>query len=74
MQPVVADLQKKCFKDIDFIYLDTDKRATQAASRRYGVYAIPNFVLLDASGNVIKRWVGSVPASEFETVEKYCSK
>jgi len=73
MQPVVADLQRNCSKNVDFIHINVDDSANNAVSRKYGVNSIPRYFLLDSSGNVIRQWAGSGPSSEFDPVRSYCA-
>jgi thioredoxin-related protein len=73
MQPVVADLQHNCSKNVDFVRINVDDSANEAVSRKYGVSSIPQYFLLDSSGKVVRQWVGSGPASEFDPVRSYCA-
>jgi hypothetical protein len=73
MQPLVAELERNCSKNVDFVYIDIDDSANNAVSNKYGVSSIPRYFLLDSSGNVIRQWVGSGPASEFDPVRSYCA-
>lgn len=66
MQPVVANLERKCAGDVTFIHADVDQRKYQEMASKYRVNAIPRFVLLDPSGKVVKQWVGTTSKSEFD--------
>lgn len=66
MKPVVHGLEAKYAGQIDFIYLDIDDPANDAAKQRLGFRAQPQFLLLDASGEVVQEWLGPVSADEFE--------
>jgi thioredoxin-related protein len=73
MQPVVADLKSKCSKNVDFVVINVDDSANQDVVRKYGITTIPRYVLLDSSGKVTLRWVGSRPASDFNSMQRYCA-
>jgi hypothetical protein len=66
----VHGLEVEYFGKIDFYYLDADDPATQNFQRDFGFRYQPEFYLLDASGNVVKKWIGYVTAdglrSEFD--------
>jgi thioredoxin-related protein len=72
MQPVVAALEHNCSKNVDFIHINVDDSANDAVSQKYGVNSIPQYFLLDSSGNVVRQWVGTGPASEFNSIQSYC--
>jgi hypothetical protein len=66
MAPIVHGLEAKYAKQIDFIYLDIDDPANDAAMQQLGFRVQPQFFLLDADGNVVQEWLGPVAADEFE--------
>ena len=66
MQPVVANLERKCAGEVTFIHADVDQRKYQEMASKYRVNAIPRFVLLDPSGKVVKQWVGTTFKAEFD--------
>jgi thioredoxin-like negative regulator of GroEL len=72
MRPIVADLARECAGDVQFVYLNLDDPANNAASRRFGVNSVPRFYFLDPNGNVVRQWIGAVPASEFAPVLEKC--
>jgi thioredoxin-related protein len=68
MAPVVHELEAKYFGKIRFSYLDAGNPATQEFQRALGFRYQPEFYLLDGEGNVLQKWVGYVPAEDFEAV------
>ena len=66
MAPMVHGLEAKYFGKIRFTYLDADDRRTDDFQRTLGFYYQPEVYLLDADGNVLKKWVGYVSEQEFE--------
>jgi hypothetical protein len=62
----VHGLEGKYGGCVDFVYLDIDNPATQAAKNRLGYLAQPHFFLLDKSGKVVWRKVGVITAAEIE--------
>jgi thioredoxin-like negative regulator of GroEL len=68
MKPVVHGLEAKYAGQIDFIYLDIDDPANDAAKDQLGFRVQPQFFLLDADGTVVQEWLGPVDAEKFEAV------
>ena len=66
MAPMVHGLEAKYFGKIRFTYLDADDPRTDDFQRTLGFYYQPEVYLLDADGNVLKKWVGYVSEQEFE--------
>ena len=64
MAPVVHGLEKKYAGQVEFIYLDAVDSATSTLKNRLDYRAYPSFILLNAQGDEIGRWVGKVNASE----------
>lgn len=62
MAPIVHGLEASYYDRIHFVYLDIDDPATETFKRQLGFRAQPYFVLLDAQGEVLGQWFGSVPA------------
>jgi hypothetical protein len=60
MAPVVHGLEAEYSDRMNFVYLDVDDPNTQELQSALGRRAQPEFFLLDADGNVIQRWFGSV--------------
>ncbi len=67
MASMVHGLEAKYSDRVEFFYLDADDPATRDFQREYGFQYQPYFLLLDGSGNVVKRWGGFVSEQEFET-------
>ncbi len=67
MAPMVHGLEAKYAGRVNFFYLDADDPATGDFQREYGFQYQPYFVLLDADGNIVRRWNGYVSEQEFET-------
>ena len=68
MAPMVHGLEAKYFGKIKFSYLDADDPNTLDFQRALGFYYQPEIYLLDANGNLLKKWVGYTTEEEFETV------
>ncbi|MCG3206863.1 MAG: hypothetical protein FOGNACKC_00462 [Anaerolineae bacterium] len=66
MAPVVHGLEELYGEQINFAYLDVDDPATLEFRQTLGRRAQPEFYLLDAEGNVLQQWFGSVPPAEFQ--------
>jgi len=66
MAPMVHGLEAKYYGKIKFSYLDADDPATDPFQRALGFYYQPEFYLLDANGNILKKFVGYVEQAEFE--------
>lgn len=68
MRPIVHGLQAQYGDQIVFTYLDIDDPAVKPLKADYGftLDARPLFVLLDAQGNTLQRWVGVVPKEDLE--------
>ena len=66
MAPMVHGLEAKYYGKIKFAFLDADDPQTDEFQRALGFYYQPEFYLLDANGNVLKKFVGYVSQEEFE--------
>jgi hypothetical protein len=66
MAPMVHGLEAKYFGRIAFSYLDADDPRTDGFQRALGFYYQPELYLLDANGNVLKKWVGYVQEADLE--------
>jgi hypothetical protein len=64
---MVHGLEAEYFGKIKFIYLDADDPRTSDFQQALGFYYQPEVYLLDADGNVLKKWVGYTTEEEFET-------
>ena len=65
---MVHGLEAKYFGKIKFSYLDADDPRTQDFQSTLGFYYQPEVYLLDANGNVLKKWVGFTSQEQFEAV------
>jgi hypothetical protein len=68
MAPMVHGLEAKYFGRIVFSYLDADDPATFDFQGTLGFLYQPELYLLDASGQVLQKWVGFVSQDELESV------
>ncbi len=68
MAPMVHGLEAEYYGRIKFSYLDADDSRTDVFQRELGFYYQPEFYLLDANGNVIKKLVGFVSEDEFRSL------
>jgi hypothetical protein len=68
MAPMVHGLEAKYFGKIKFSYLDADDSQTLDFQRELGFRYQPELYLLDANGNVLKKWVGYTEQPDLETV------
>ena len=64
---MVHGLEAKYFGRIQFTYLDADDPRTSDFQRTLGFYYQPEIYLLDASGNLLQKWVGYTSEDEFES-------
>jgi hypothetical protein len=72
MAPMVHGLEAEYSGRIKFSYLDADDPNTDAFQRTLGFNYQPEFYLLDADGNVLKKFVGFVSQEDFTSeFEKY---
>jgi thioredoxin-related protein len=75
MQPVVANLERKCAGNVTFVHADVDKSKYQKLASEYRVNAIPRFVLLDPSGKVVKQWIGTTSQTDFDgAMSRICAE
>ena len=68
MAPMVHGLEAKYFGKIKFSYLDADDPNTVDFQRTLGFRYQPELYLLDASGQVLQKWVGFVTQEQLEGV------
>ena len=68
MAPMVHGLEAKYFGRIQFTYLDADDSRTFDFQRELGFVYQPEVYLLDAQGDVLKKWVGFTTEQQFEEV------
>jgi hypothetical protein len=65
MAPMVHGLEAEYSGKIKFSYLDADDPNTDAFQRALGFAYQPEFYLLDANGNVLKKFIGFVSQEDF---------
>jgi hypothetical protein len=65
MLPIVHGLEDRYLGKIDFVYLDLDDPNTQPHKEALRYRNRPHFVLLDAQGNIVESWIGSVSEKTF---------
>ena len=68
MAPMVHGLEAEYFGRVKFSYLDADDPNTESFQRSLGFVYQPEFYLLDADGNVLKKLVGFVSEDEFRSL------
>ncbi|MBK6645722.1 MAG: hypothetical protein IPG44_08200 [Anaerolineales bacterium] len=68
MAPMVHGLEAEYFGRIKFSYLDADDPNTESFQRALGFVYQPEFYLLDANGNVLKKLVGFVSEDDFRNL------
>ncbi len=66
MAPVVHGLEEKYSGRIKFVSLDINDPNTDKFQDKLRVSYQPEFYLLDADGNVLKKFVGYVPKDKLE--------
>jgi hypothetical protein len=65
MKPVVDGLEAEYGEVIEFVRLNIDDPANDAAKRRFGFRFQPHFFLLDANGEIVEQWLGPVAEAQF---------
>ncbi len=65
MAPMVHGLEAEYSGKIKFSFLDADDPNTDAFQRTLGFTYQPEFYLLDADGNVLKKFIGFVSQEDF---------
>lgn len=65
MAPMVHGLEAEYSGKIKFSFLDADDPNTDAFQRTLGFAYQPEFYLLDANGNVLKKFIGFVSQEDF---------
>ena len=65
MAPIVHGLEAEYSGKIKFSFLDADDPNTDAFQRALGFTYQPEFYLLDADGNVLKKFIGLVSQEDF---------
>lgn len=67
MAPMVHGLEAEYSGKVKFTYLDADDPNTDAFQRELGFAYQPEFYLLDANGNVLKKLIGFISEEEFRS-------
>ena len=67
MKPIVHGLHAKYGDRIGFVYIDIEDPRGDELKRALNYRVQPHFVLLDAQGNILQQWVGSVSEGELES-------
>jgi hypothetical protein len=65
MAPMVHGLEAEYSGKIKFSYLDANDPNTDTFQRTLGFAYQPEFYLLDADGNVLKKFIGFVSQEDF---------
>jgi thioredoxin-like negative regulator of GroEL len=67
MMPIVHGLERKYEGRIDFVYLHVGDPRTTTAREQLGYAATPQIMLLDASGQKVREWIGLVAEATLAT-------
>jgi hypothetical protein len=61
------------FKDqVDFVYLNIDRPETFESRQRFDIVNRSQYVLIDAQGNLIKKWFGFLDEDEVKaTIDEF---
>ncbi|MBI5944616.1 MAG: hypothetical protein HY864_09620 [Chloroflexi bacterium] len=65
MAPMVHGLEAEYSGRVKFTYLDADDPNTDSFQRTLGFAYQPEFYILDADGNVLKKLIGHISEEEF---------
>jgi hypothetical protein len=68
MASMVHGLEVEYWGRVKFTYLDADDPGTQAFQHQLGFSYQPEFYLLDAGGNLIRKLIGPVSAETFRAL------
>jgi thioredoxin-related protein len=68
MHPVVNGLKQKYGSQVRFGDLDFDNKSNKPLLDKYRIVGHPSFVIVDGTGNLVKRWIGTVTAGDLESV------
>ena len=66
MNPIVDGLGVKYAGRVNIVWQDVDDPVTREMALKHQVRAVPTFVLLDSSDQVVGYWLGWRPAEVFE--------
>ncbi len=67
MAPMVHGLEAEYSGKVKFSFLDADDPNTDTFQRTLGFAYQPEFYILDASGNVLKKMIGFISEDEFRS-------
>ena len=67
MAPMVHGLEAEYFGRIKFTYLDADDPRTDGFQRALGFHYQPELYLLDANGNVLKKFIGYTTGDQLQS-------
>lgn len=67
MAPMVHGLEAEYFGKVKFTYLDADDPNTDEFQRALGFAYQPEFYIVDADGNVLKKLIGFISEEEFRS-------
>lgn len=74
MKSMVHRLEADYWGKIDFVYLDGDRSETSSIRNRYAMFGQPQFVFIDADGDIIERFTGRTAEVLFrEAFDAYVS-
>lgn len=65
MAPVVHGLQDEYWGRVEFVYVQQEDPANSDLKQRLGFRYRPHFFLIDAEGNTVEQWLGSVLREDF---------
>lgn len=68
MAPMVHGLEAEYYGRVKFSYLDADDPLTESFQRTLGFVYQPEFYLLDADGNVLKKLIGFKSENDFRSL------
>jgi len=67
MRPIVNGIKQKYINQVRFAELDFNDEQNRALVEQFKIIVHPGFALIDGKGKLVKRWIGVIEASEFET-------
>ena len=67
MAPMVHGLEAEYYGKVKFSYLDADDPNTDEFQHALGFYYQPELYLLDANGNVLKKFIGFTSQEDLTT-------
>jgi thioredoxin-related protein len=60
-------MESRCQGEVTFVRANVDESRYENLARKYRVNAIPQYVLLDPSGNIERQWVGTTSEADFNS-------